>query len=524
LEPGLPGPGPEYLESFVVQSKAVLSAELRPSLKKLDHALSGHLKSQPIILDFDGTILLRNSTEAYLDTAWPRPVAAILLALLDLLKPWRLFPGAKRAFIYCDWIRVITVTLILPWTAVLWHRQAARVARTYANTPLLDRLTAWPPESISVATFGFRFIVAPLLASIAPKMKLAVAGSLLGGFALRRSGKAPALLTAIGAGIMSKSLVITDSMDDADLASVSAGMVVLNCPAGTHRRAFQECYIPFQYLHAAKRPGENHLLRQILYQDLLVLLISYAVHSPSPFLASAALLLFQVSYWIIYEIGYWENDIIGFRFEDRPVIRAGFFRFKDRFNPKSAWGLALVFGLGGALLLNLAGAAHVADAGRSPSLTLILIWGIWTGYLFAVRSIYWIYNRFDPVSRVYVYPALQITKNLGFVVLLPISLIGAALCATLVLTRWILYILYRYGGNRWDAPGAVFQLSIFNFLLVVMAIANAGTTTFLQPEFWFVEASVILHARNQLSSLFRSASWLPARRRNDRDAEEPAVL
>jgi hypothetical protein len=80
-------------------------------------------------------------------------------------------------------------------------------------------------------------------------------------------------------------------------------------------------------------PQEQHVLRKILYLDLMVLWINFAVQSVSPLLVATGLTFLQLSFWIVYEIGYWENDVIGSLYEDRPVIREGFAKFKDRFGP-----------------------------------------------------------------------------------------------------------------------------------------------------------------------------------------------
>jgi len=489
----------------------MLSNGVQSSSVNLDSALAQHSKSQPVIVDFDGTILLRSSTEAYLDAAWPRQIAALLLAVIDATRPWRFLPGKDRMWLYRDWLRVAAVTVLLPWSALLWRRRAVMVARRHMNVSLLERLAPWPSASIFVATFGFRLIVAPLLKSIAPEMKLVVAGSFLGGFRLRRTGKALALQRAIGADVLSASLVITDSMDDGDLAPVSAGMVLIDCPPEAHSRALQDCFIPFLYLIKVKRPKEGHLLRQVLNFDLVVLFISYAFRSAYPVLIGASLLLLQVSFWMIYEIGYWENDVIGSLYEASPVIRSKFSAFKDQFDPVWAWGLALFVGLLGAAALNQAAAARIAHAGLPPFVALIGTWVIWTLYLCGVRSVFWVYNRIDTMTRVFIYPVLQIAKTLGWVVLLPISFIGSVLCVTVVLTRWIPYIVYRYGGARWETPGAVLQLVMFNFLIIALVLAAGQINPLVQPEVWFIEIWFLLLARKQIAALIRGAVWLPGR-------------
>jgi hypothetical protein len=44
----------------------------------------------PLLVDLDETLYLRNSTEDFVDCAWPGLLALLLLRLLDAVKPWRL--------------------------------------------------------------------------------------------------------------------------------------------------------------------------------------------------------------------------------------------------------------------------------------------------------------------------------------------------------------------------------------------------------------------------------------------------
>src|SRR5258708_35924997 len=44
----------------------------------------------PVVVDLDETLYLRNSTEDFIDCAWPGLLALLLLQVLDLLQPWRL--------------------------------------------------------------------------------------------------------------------------------------------------------------------------------------------------------------------------------------------------------------------------------------------------------------------------------------------------------------------------------------------------------------------------------------------------
>ena len=43
----------------------------------------------PVLLDFDETLYLRNSTEDFIDCARPAVLALLVLRLLDFIRPWR---------------------------------------------------------------------------------------------------------------------------------------------------------------------------------------------------------------------------------------------------------------------------------------------------------------------------------------------------------------------------------------------------------------------------------------------------
>ena len=50
-------------------------------------AIDAHLG--PVLVDLDETLYLRNSTEDFISSAWPGPLAFLLIKVLDLLRPWR---------------------------------------------------------------------------------------------------------------------------------------------------------------------------------------------------------------------------------------------------------------------------------------------------------------------------------------------------------------------------------------------------------------------------------------------------
>jgi hypothetical protein len=68
----------------------------------------------PLLVDFDETLYLRNSTEDFIDCARPGLLALLLLRVLDVLRPWRLTGGINTR----DNWRVWAILTFFPWTDV----------------------------------------------------------------------------------------------------------------------------------------------------------------------------------------------------------------------------------------------------------------------------------------------------------------------------------------------------------------------------------------------------------------------
>src|SRR5262245_51937601 len=86
----------------------------------------------PVLVDFDETLYLRNSTEDFIDCARPGLLALLLLRVLDVIKPWRLTGGIDTR----DTWRVCAISLLFPWTLQRWRSKAPILARRYINQEL----------------------------------------------------------------------------------------------------------------------------------------------------------------------------------------------------------------------------------------------------------------------------------------------------------------------------------------------------------------------------------------------------
>ena len=141
------------------------------SVKQTLEQLSQVTPETPIIVDFDETLLLRNSTEEYLNSLKPQMVAVVLLLVLEKLKPWCWLPTLQRRPEARDWFRVVIATLLFPWTLLLWPKYARKLAQTQSNLHLVEAFKQKPQMEVIVATQGFQPIVQPILSAMSVKVE-----------------------------------------------------------------------------------------------------------------------------------------------------------------------------------------------------------------------------------------------------------------------------------------------------------------------------------------------------------------
>ena len=166
-----------------------------------------------------------------------------------------------------------------------------------------------------------------------------------------------------------------------------------------------------------------------------------------------------VSYWCIYEIGYQENDLIGEKYEKKPILSENYLRYKKRLNlsSPSPWYWAMAIALPALLMIEVAklpvplSVAFTQVSQRAPQL-LMYDMALWLAFLVAVRLAFWIYNQFNTEARIWIYPFLQVQKLFGFTLLVGINPVGTILLLSLCISRWLHYAIYRCGGDRWRFP------------------------------------------------------------------------
>ncbi len=446
----------------------------------------------PMIVDFDETLFLQNSTEAFLDGAIPAVLAAILLRLLDLCAPWRWSGGVVTRDVW----RVRASLWLCPWAMRRWRARCRDLARQ-VNAPLLAALRARGMPFI-VASAGFAPLIRPLLDSMGCAEVPLIACALTRED--RRRGKLAAITQAIGAEALAAAMVVTDSADDAAVLAVCARPCLTTWRDARFRRALRRVYLPGDYLVHVKRPRQAGAFRRLMTDDLGLWLLMAAPGFDLRVLAGVTALF--LSLWSVYEIGYRENDLCALRLEADPVVSpqcAGF--DTERFEAK-AWASAILLGVLGTLALRPADVAATA--------------GAWAATLAALRAAYWWYNRLDKRTRVWVYMLLQAFRTLGIAVVMPVGTLGMMAGVTQIGARWQEYFWYRFapaqGGFRWtDTPLRLIQLLFF--LLCLGALARSGVDVVTWQAAALLAWSAIL-ARKDIRATIAGAHRL------DRAAQE----
>jgi len=444
----------------------------------------------PLLLDLDETLYLRNSTEDFIDSARPGFAAAMLMQMLDWIKPWRWTGGSATRDVW----RVRLVTLLLPWTNRRWRRRVPQLAQRFSNAPLVGAAREHVSAPI-IVTMGFHSIVKPLIAAL-DLGELRIVAARSSGFQDRLRGKLALATEALGNDTVRLGLVITDSSDDLPLLDVCASPLRTRWPDARYRSALSGIYLPGRYISRIKHPGERYLVRGILQEDFAFWLLSSIGLAALPVLHSIGLLFLLLSFWTIYEGGYVDNDQIAARYESEPKLSSEFHREQVTSPRWEPWLWAVIAGSIAICLLRWPATPVPADFAK------------WLAVLLATHFWFRWYNRVDKQTRVWLYAGLQFSRGLAFAVLVPVALVGTLALAAHVLARWLSYYVYRLGGKRW--PTTLLLLTRLLFFVVIVAVM-ALTQGVAALTNWTCAALLgwnLFRARDELRAVFANASRL----------------
>ena len=445
--------------------------------------------SGPLLIDLDETLYLRNSTEDFIDCVRPGMLGLLLLRVLDALKPWRLTGNDTR-----DTWRACAISTFFPWTHWRWRARVPFLAERYVNRELRAALKARAQPPV-ILTTGFKSIVAPLLAAMGFTDVPLIAARIYS-FADRRHGKLRMATRELGAETVGRCLVLTDSINDLEVLQSCARPLRTVWPQASYQRALRSTYLPGEYISQIKRPGDRYIFHGILMEDFAFWLLSSIGLAVNPTSHLVGLLLLLLSFWAVYERGYVDNDLIASRDEADPKLNAAFGSALVATPAVQPWIWALLAGAAGVAILHpeqMAFAIHFAR---------------WVAVLILTYACFWFYNRFDKMTRVWLYPLLQFARSAAFTAVVPIEPAGVAALGAHILSRWVPYQVYRATSGRW--PNTQLELvRLITFVLLSLLIVCAfGLSALLT---WSASALLlwnVFRARRDIYAVFISARRL----------------
>ncbi len=446
-------------------------------MEELERYVSIDDESTRYFVDFDHTLFLGNSTESFVASARPASLFATFMKILGALAPWRI-AGSSGYFIFRDLIRLLVLVCLAPWTALFFKSDAKSQWETQRNRTLEAKLANIDPSRVVIVSFGFHFIIRTLLKGTKWEGCEIVAPSLFQSPKFRKMGKLAILREKGFELVPERDVIITDSAeDDADLIEYFDKSAVIDWPQKNTVGAFHNTYIPFFYTARIKRsPG--FLIKQIGLEELPVILIAFGFsHAPFNWTVLVALAFFFAAFKLVYEIGYAENDNVGYATEKNPKLTSNFFKMRDYRLQPYAWLWSAAFAMVGVWVLNDAAQLQALTHLHLPYLAgtiygPVAIFGAVVGITLFARAAFWVFNHVDLRTRVFAYLPLHMMKYMGWMALFSLSEIGMALICAQIVRTWSLYAIRRAGGDIDFIPSQLVRLCFFVIFLGIIAASN----------------------------------------------------
>ena len=198
------------------QSKIIKVVDQQAALNAIKNAT----ENTSVIIDFDETLLLRNSTAEYINSIRPRLVGFILLIILKVFRPWAWLPKPFRGDKIRDWFLVVIPTILLPWTLFLWQKKAVKLAQDHGNSAIIKAVNNNSNSSIIVASLGFNWIINPILQHLPIRHDHLIGCGFWQGMRDRGIGKLSMMQEALSESQIKSAILVTDSEDDLPLLRV----------------------------------------------------------------------------------------------------------------------------------------------------------------------------------------------------------------------------------------------------------------------------------------------------------------
>ncbi len=469
-------------------------------------------KNANIILDFDETLFLKNSTAEYLDSLRPRLLGLLLLELINFFQPWSWLPKPFQNSQIKDWFLVIIPTILLPWTWFLWQIKAKQLAENYGNQELMEAVKHSDSHRIIITTSGFNFIINPILKYLPIRQNMLLGCRFWQGASDRRQGKLKMIREKLPQSSIESAIVVTDSYDDLPLLQVVQHPCLVIWPLAKYTQPLKNVYLPFFYLEKVKRVGENYTLRVIAWDDVPILLLAFSWQAHNSLLHGLGIIFLLVSFWCVYELGYYENDRVAEQYEEKPKLSITYHVYKEMMNTWHPWFWSLIFGLVGVGILEKAGGINLLFTSKFletsfSTLNPILLPSLsWLGFLLLLRLCFWIYNHLNKHTRTWLYLLLQSFRYYGFLAVTATNPVGTSLLSSQILSRSVLYVVYRYSGGNADnwpkqVPEKLLRLLMFIFLLSAIAFGSQSFALWSNWQGWAIIAWCLVQGQGQIKRM-----------------------
>ncbi|MFH0259606.1 HAD family hydrolase [Vibrio barjaei] len=416
-------------------------------LKSFLEEHSGSAKK--VIYDFDNTLFLDNSTNLYFNSIRPRWLVCLIFYFLNIV-----FDRFKiDRFIWEDYIKTVIGIYLFPLSYFRWkYRTAKYFAKELLNEELLLNESKESRKYI-VISFGHKEIIEPLLKHMGIDYELICSKVLFNPKNIRKRGKLYYIEPFLNEGDKENCLFVTDSKDDSELLEYFDNSFLLVWRRQTSVN-FHNVYLPLKYTARCKYNVKNILWNQHIGEDFVVLILAFGLYMPIDLIA---ILMLFISFFSVYEMGYYENDFSASKNEDNPSLSG---KQKEFINyPIYRAGISW------ALVTSFIGVYFLSDK-------VIQDYSLWLSILCGLFLTFRIFNNIDVRHRIYLFPFLQIFKTFSYSLFFKLNPVGMILLFSQVMRQTTNYIVYRSGGEVRKFKRQNHRMLIFVVLLLCSIIAS----------------------------------------------------
>ena len=292
--------------------------------------------------------------------------------------------------------------------------------------------------------------------------------------------------------------MITDSTDDQDILDAVEDGFLIEPDSRESFGGLREAYVPFFYSARVKRSAE-FVVKQIFLEELIIVLLATAFFLPFSLLTWTGTVILFVAFLAAYEIGYAENDRIGYMVESEPKLAGDYEKFKELSLEPAAWFWVVGLTAVGMLLLDSSVVTNALNrlSIEAPQFShgdRVTLGAIWIGVVVVGRLVFYLYNRLPMVWRIFCYVLLHFVKYFGLIIIFPSHPVGYALLCAQIVRTWALYAIRRCGGDMEKMASQTVRLVFFLMFLSAVELATPEKLVFYDWHTWVILAWCVVRA------------------------------